>query len=127
MEWAEFTQFVIDKVEGEHNIVEEEQNKEGNVLSEKEILKYKRYELSQNIQDFHIHKSDIVKASYVNKTNKLLINEYNTHIIRVYNPLTGHIEHNINVNTLNDQINNSQFLEIKKILSYNKNRKNAYK
>lgn len=120
MEWAEFTQFVIDKVEGEHNIVEEEQNNEGNILSEKEILKYKRYELSQNIQDFHIHKSDIVKASYVNKTNKLLINEYNTHIIRVYNPLTGHIEHNINVNTLNDQINNSQFLEIKKILSYNK-------
>ena len=120
MEWAEFTQFVIDKVEGEHNIVEEEQNKEGNVLSEKEILKYKRYELSQNIQDFHIHKSDIVKATYVNKTNKLLINEYNTHIIRIYNPLTGHIEHNINVNTLNDQINNSQYLDIKKILSYNK-------
>ena len=27
MEWAEFTQFIIDKVEGEHNVVESEQNK----------------------------------------------------------------------------------------------------
>ena len=120
MEWAEFTQFIIDKVEGEHNIVEEEQNNEGNLLSEKEILKYKRYEISQKVRDFHIHKSDIMKASYVSKSNKLLINEYNTHIIKVYNPLTGHIENNLDVNTLNEQINNSKFFEIKKILSYNK-------
>ena len=120
MEWAEFTQFIIDKVEGEHNIVEEEQNNEGNLLSEKEILKYKRYEISQKVKDFHIHKSDIMKVSYVSKSNKLLINEYNTHIIKVYNPLTGHIENNLDVNTLNEQINNSKFFEIKKILSYNK-------
>ena len=119
MEWAEFTQFIIDKVEGEHNIAEEE-NKDGNVLSEKEILKYKRYEISQNIRDVHIHKSDIVKASYVNKTNKLLINEYNTHIIRVYNPLTGHIDHELNVNTLNEQNNNVKYADVKKVLSYNK-------
>jgi len=70
MEWAEFTQFVIDKVEGEHNIVGEEQNKDGK-LTEKEILKYRRYEISQSVRDFHIHKSDINKAWYVSKANKL--------------------------------------------------------
>ena len=119
MEWAEFTQFVIDKVEGEHNIVEEEQNKEGN-LSEKEILKYRRYEISQTVRDFHIHKSDIIKSWYVSKANKLLINEYNTHIIRVYNPLTGHIDNNIDIHIINDHTSNNKFSELKKILSYNK-------
>ena len=120
MEWAEFTQFIIDKVEGEHNIGEEDKDKEGNVLSEKEIMKYKRYELSPNIRDVHIHKSDIIKASYVTKNNKLLINEYNSHLIKVYNPLNGHIEHNINIDTLNERNNNFNFADIKKTLSYYK-------
>ena len=120
MEWAEFTQFIIDKVEGEHNIAEEDQKKEGNGLSEKEILKYKRYELSQNIRDLHIHKSDIIKGTYVNKSNKLLINEYNTHFIRVYNPLTGRVQNNLNVITLIEQINNAKFTDIKNVLTYNK-------
>ena len=39
MEWAEFTQFIIDKVEGEHNIAEDEKTKDANALSEKEIMK----------------------------------------------------------------------------------------
>ena len=120
MEWAEFTQFIIDKVEGEHNIAEEEQDKKGNILSEKEILKYKRYELSQNINDVHIHKTDIIKASYVSKNNKLLINEYNSHLIKVYNPFSGRIENNINIDTLNERNNNSDFIEIKNALSYYK-------
>ena len=37
MEWAEFTQFIIDKVEGEHNVVEDEKTKDSNALSEKEL------------------------------------------------------------------------------------------
>ena len=119
MEWAEFTQFVIDKVEGEHN-VNEDTKKDGVVLSEKEILKYKRYEISQSITDVHIHKSDIVNACFINKTNKLLINEYNTHLIRVYNPQTGHIDNNINFRTINEHSNNAKFNELKKILTYNK-------
>ena len=119
MEWAEFTQFVIDKVEGENNI-NEERKKNRVALSEKEILKYKRYEISQSINDVHIHKSDIVNAFYINKNNKLLVNEYNTNLIRVYNPFTGHIENNINFLTINERSNNVKFLELKKILTYNK-------
>ena len=120
MEWAEFTQFIIDKVEGEHNVVESEQNKDKNIISEKEILKYKRYEISQKIKDFHIHKTDIIKATYVHKSNKLLINEYNTNMIRVYNPFTGHIQNNINLTVINDHSSNNKFSDIKKLLSNNK-------
>ena len=120
MEWAEFTQFIIDKVEGEHNIVEEEQDNKEKQLSEKEILKYRRYEISQKVRDVHIHRSDIIKAWYVNKANKLLINEYNTHLIRVYNPFTGHIDSNIDIHIINDNTSNNKFGELKRILSYNK-------
>ena len=109
MEWAEFTQFIIDKVEGEHNIAEDEKTKDANTLSEKEIMKYKRYEISQKIRDFHIHKSDIIKAWYMTKSGKLIINEYNTHILRVYNPYTGHTYNNLNIHSLNDHTANISF------------------
>ena len=120
MEWAEFTQFIIDKVEGEHNNVEREKDNKNKIVSEKNLIKYKRYELSKTIKDFHIHKSDIVSTSYINKYNKLLINEYNTNLIRVYNPLLGKIEYNINIHEINEQANNMKFAEIQKQLNYNK-------
>ena len=41
MEWAEFTQFIIDKVEGENNAIEREDDSS---QSEKQLIKYKRYE-----------------------------------------------------------------------------------
>ena len=120
MEWAEFTQFIIDKVEGEHNNVEREQDKTNKTISDKELMKYKRYELSKAIKDFHIHKSDIISSSYINKSNKLLINEYNTHLIRVYNPFIGKIENNINIHELNDKGVNIKFSEYQKQLNYSK-------
>ena len=120
MEWAEFTQFIIDKVEGEHNNVEREQDNTNPVMSEKELMKYKRYELSKVIKDVHIHKTEIISACYISKNNKLLINEYNTHLIRVYNPLSGSIDNNINIHEINDQTNNVNFLDIQKQLKYNK-------
>ena len=120
MEWAEFTQFIIDKVEGEHNVVEEEKTKDANALSEKELMKYKRYEVSQKIRDFHIHKTDIAKTFFMNKTGKLIVHEYNTHILRVYNPYTGHTYNNFNIHSVNDHTVNNKFKEIIKILAQNK-------
>ena len=120
MEWAEFTQFIIDKVEGEHNNMEREQDNSNQIMSEKELMKYKRYELSKIIKDIHIHKTEIISANYINKYNKLLINEYNTHIIKVYNPLNGMIENNINIHEINDQCNNIEFMDIQKQIKYNK-------
>ena len=112
MEWAEFTQFIIDKVEGEHNIAEEEQDKKGNILSEKEILKYKRYELSQNIHDYNIHRTDINTAAYMNNSNKVLISEYNSHIIKVYNPLNGKIENLLDIQKINYDIEKDKINDI---------------
>ena len=120
MEWAEFTQFIIDKVEGENNNIEREQDNAGNIMSEKELLKYKRYDLSKVIRDMHIHKTEIICSCYINKNNKILINEYNTGIIKVYNPLNGLNENNINIQELNEQNNNMKFIEIQRQLNYSK-------
>ena len=67
MEWAEFTQFIIDKVEGEFSNSEKEEDVKERISSEKAIIKYKRYELSQNIIDYNIHKSEIHSTTYMNK------------------------------------------------------------
>ena len=121
MEWAEFTQFIIDKVEGEHNNIEIEQDNNSNkAIPEKELIKYKRYELSRNIRDIHIHKTEIISSFFINKNNKLLINEYNTYIIKVYNPLLGAIENVINIHEINEQSNEIKFEENQNQYNYGK-------
>ena len=118
MEWAEFTQFIIDKVEGEYSNAEKEEDVKERVNSEKSIVKYKRYELSQNIVDYNIHKTDINVTSYMNRINKLLISEYNTHIIKIYNPLLGKIENFIDIHKINDDI---EKIKIEELLRDEKN------
>ena len=120
MEWAEFTQFIIDKVEGENNNIEREEDNANKNISEKELMKYKRYELSKTIKDVHIHKTEIISTCYINKNNKLLINEYNTHLIKVYNPLMGAIEKIINIHEINEQTTDMKFIENQKQLNYSK-------
>ena len=118
MEWAEFTQFIIDKVEGEFSNNEKEEDVKERITSEKAIIKYKRYELSQNIVDYNIHKSEIHSTAYMNKTNKLLISEYNGHIIKVYNPLNGKVENMIDIHKINDDI---EKVKIEELLRNEKN------
>ena len=94
MQWEEFTQFIIDTVEGENQAKNNEGDEEtttGKILNEKLMQKYKRYEISQKIRDFYIHKTDIIDASYLPKSEILLIIEYNSTKIKVYNPVTGRI------------------------------------
>ena len=119
MEWAEFTQFIIDNVEGEKNN-EIESNFPNKILSDKELIKYKRYELSKKLRDIYIHKTLITSSCYMNKNNKILINEYNTHLIKIYNSLTGIVDNSINIHEINADINNIKFPEIKKELNLNK-------
>ena len=110
MEWAEFTQFIIDKVEGEHNNLEIEQdNTLKQAIPEKELIKYKRYELSKNIKDIHVHKTEIISSFFINKNNKLLISEYSAHVIKVYNPLLGKIENIINIYEIKEQSNEMKY------------------
>ena len=113
MEWAEFTQFIIDKVEGEYfNAENDEEEQKDKVNSKKNIIKYKRYELSQNIIDYNIHKTDINAVSYMSRINKLLISEYSKNIIKIYNPLNGKVENMIDVHKINDGIEKIKIEEI---------------
>ena len=112
MEWAEFTQFIIDKVEGEFSIPEKEEDKKAKVLEEKNLMKYKRYELSQNINDSNIHRTDINSALYLNNTNKLLLNEYNSDVIKIYNPLIGKIVNILDIHKINQNIEREKINDI---------------
>ena len=114
MEWAEFTQFIIDKVEGEFSLPkkEDEKEKEKEKKMEKDLTRFKRYELSQNIHDYNIHREDINTASYMNNSNKLLISEYNSHIIKVYNPLNGKIENLLDIQKINYDIEKDKINDI---------------
>ena len=118
MEWAEFTQFIIDKVEGEFSNNEKEEDVKERINSEKTIIKYKRYELSQNIIDYNIHKSEINSTSYMNKINRLLLSEYKGHIIKIYNPLNGKVENTINIHKINDDI---EKIKVEELLRNEKN------
>ena len=118
MEWAEFTQFIIDKVEGEFSNNEKEEDVREKINYEKEMIKYKRYELSQNIIDYNIHKSDINSTSYMSKINRLLLSEYNGNIIKIYNPLTGKVENTIDIHKINDDI---EKIKIEELLRNEKN------
>ena len=120
MEWAEFTQFIIDRVEGEYNNNEKEFVSANKVISEKELIKYKRYELSKAIKDLHIHKTCVISGFYFNKSNKILINEYNTHTIFIYNPLNGSIENNINIHQVIEDNSNIKFIDFQNQLKFNK-------
>ena len=112
VEWAEFTQFIIDKVEGEYGNNEKEEDVKDKIASEKAMVKYKRYELSQFISDYNIHKTEIYSTSYMSKINKLLISEYKTHVIKIYNPLNGKVENMINIHKINDDIEKAKIEEL---------------
>jgi hypothetical protein len=77
MQWSEFTQFMIDRVEGENN----EDNNNEEVKKEKEMIKYKRYCISKKVIDYNIHKTEIIQAIFYSKINKLLVCDYNNKLL----------------------------------------------
>ncbi len=91
MQWEEFTQFIIDTVQGDNGarVDENEDEKKTNVFNEKQMMKYKRYQISQRLKDNLIHKNDVVSAVFVPRTDIIIINEYSTKQIKLYNPKTG--------------------------------------
>ena len=106
MQWEEFTQFIIDTVEGENQAKINEGDDDsatGKILNEKLMQKYKRYEISQKIRDFYIHKTDIIDSVYLPKSDILLVAEYNTTKIKIYNPITGRIERFCNIDEMYKQ------------------------
>ena len=122
MQWEEFTQFIIDTVEGESGKINDDEEN-GKIMNDKIMQKYKRYELSKKVKEYYIHKSDIIDAGYFNKCNLLLIIEYNSKIIKIYNPVNGRIIDNLDImnefekyknlhlNINNDNNNKTSFLK----------------
>jgi hypothetical protein len=94
MQWSEFTQFMIDRVEGEDDAADPNDT-EG--MKEKEMIKYKRYMISEKVKDYNIHKKDIISAVYYQKIDKIFIAEYNSKILKIYNPRTGRCEMNFDI------------------------------
>ena len=126
MQWSEFTQFMIDRVEGENN----EDNNNEEVKKEKEMIKYKRYCISKKVIDYNIHKTEIIQAIFYSKINKLLVCDYNSKIIKFYNPRTGKCECNFCLEKFFKDIQNEEEKNKKqkdKIYNNNNNNKNIIK
>lgn len=94
MQWSEFTQFMIDRVEGEDDSSDPNDTKG---IKEKEMIKYKRYKISAKIKDYNIHKKGIISAIYYTKIDKLFLCEYDSKIVKIYNPRNGKCELNFDI------------------------------
>ena len=113
MQWTEFTQFIIDKVEGdgEAKVNEKEGESSNKIFTEKQMLKFKRYHESNKLNDNLIHKKDVVCAVFVPRVDLIVLNEYSTRFFKIYSPKTGRCEKNLD---LEDYINPKIYLETDK-------------
>lgn len=93
MQWEEFTQFIIDTVMGENENKgqddEDDIMNSGKDLSEKQMIKYKRYNVSNLVEDRSLHDTDITDAAFAPKIDKLFVVEYKSKKIKIYNPRSG--------------------------------------
>ena len=113
MQWNEFTQFIIDKVEGDSDakVNQAEGESTNKLYTEKQMIKFKRYHESKKIYDNIIHKTDVISAVFIPKMESIILNEYNTKMIKIYSPKTGKCEKTLD---LDEYINPKLFLESNK-------------
>ena len=119
MQWEEFTQFVIDTVEGDNDakLDEVEDYNKTQIFNAKKMIKYKRYHVSTRIKDNLIHKKDVICSVFIPRLDLILANEYSTKNLKVYNPKTGHCVKTLN---LENYLNPLNYLEKEKKYSYGK-------
>ena len=93
MQWEEFTQFIIDTVMGENDKKDGDDEDDliglGKNLTEKALIKDKRYTVSNKAIDRCLHDTDIVECQFAPKIDLLFCVEYKSKKIRLYNPKTG--------------------------------------
>ena len=113
MQWNEFTQFIIDKVEGdtEAKVNPEEGESVNRLYTEKQMIKFKRYHESKRLIDNLIHKSDVISAVFIAKMDTIVLCEYNTKFIKLYSPKNGKCEKTFD---LDDYINPKLFIDANK-------------
>ena len=127
MQWEEFTQFIIDTVEGDNDakVDDNEDDSNNKIFNEKQMAKYKRYQISPRIKDNIIHKQDVISAVFIPRIDMLIISEYGTKNIRIYNPKTGKSEKLVELDTY---LNPKNYLDNnKRYSSKNKNEKKINK
>ena len=102
MQWEEFTQFIIDTVEGDNDakVDENDDDNQNKLFAEKIMIKYKRYMISNKIKDNLIHKKDIINAVFFPRIEIMVISEYSTKILKVYDPKTGRFIRNIELDDI---------------------------
>ena len=100
MQWQEFTQFIIDSVMGEDkgkkNEDDEDISKNKNDKDEKNYIKYRRYNVSDSVDDKSLHDTEIIDAVFLPKIDKLLVTEYRSKKLKIYNPKKGKVDHIFN-------------------------------
>ena len=113
MQWTEFTQFIIDKVEGDNDAKVNEKDGESTnkIFTEKQMYKFKRYHESNKLNDNLIHKKDVVSAVFLPRVDLIVLTEYNTRFVKIYSPKTGRCEKNFD---LDDYVNPKIYLETEK-------------
>lgn len=119
MQWEEFTQFIIDTVMGEDGKggEDEEDLGSGKDVSEKQLIKFKRYAPSNSVQDRSLHDTDIIDCGFASKIDTLFCVEYKSKKIKIYNPRTGRADRFFD---LDEHFNNEYS---KSIAKTNKNKK----
>ena len=113
MQWNEFTQFIIDKVEGdtEAKVNPTEGEAVNKLYTEKQMIKFKRYHESKKLIDNLIHKHDVISTVFIAKMDTIVLTEYNTKIIKLYSPKNGKCEKSFD---LDDYINPKLFIDSNK-------------
>ena len=91
MQWEEFTQFIIDTVEGDKDakVSESDEDKNAKIFDEKVMIKYKRYNVSEKLKDNLTHKNDVTNGVFISKIDLVVFSEYGQKVFKLYTPKTG--------------------------------------
>ena len=109
MQWEEFTQFIIDTVEGDKDAkVDQNEDKTAKLFDEKVMIKYKRYSVSEKLKDNLTHKNDVINGAFLSKSDVIIFTEYGQKWLKIYSPKTGK---NIGTIDINDVINEFKGIE----------------
>ena len=113
MQWEEFTQFIIDTVEGDKDakVSENDEDKNAKIFDEKVMIKYKRYNVSEKLKDNLTHKNDVMNGVFINKIDLIVFSEYGQRVFKIYTPKTGKSIASIDLDELlniNDKSGGSQ-------------------
>ena len=110
MQWEEFTQFVIDTVEGDKDakVNENGEDKNAKIFDEKAMIKYKRYNLSEKLKDNLTHKNNVINGVFISKIDLIIFSEYGQKVFKIYSPKTGKSFSSIELDEILSNRNNTK-------------------